>query len=65
MEEQLAKLIKENRGVLRQLTDITNRLEKLENPKEKVVMEQIKVNIRNIPYPSDEEIANIKVGGTD
>lgn len=65
MEERLVKLIKKNRGILRQLTDLNNRVKKLENTKEKVVMEQIKVNIRNIPYPSDEEIANIKVGGTD
>ncbi len=61
----MTNLIKENRGILRQLTDITNRLEKLENSKEEVVMEQIEVNIKDTSYPLEEEIASIKVGGTD
>ncbi len=77
---ELNKMIKENRGVLRQLTDITNRLEKLENPKEEEKCSRqhwieiksekdliIKKDLIEIPVEqmSEEEIANIKVGGTD
>ena len=51
MEKQLADLIKENKGILRQLTDLNNRVKKLEQ--------------QNSYYPNKEEIRNIEIGGTD
>lgn len=55
---KLDKLIKENRGILRQLTDLNNEVNKLKNKVKK--LEQ-----QNSYYPIQEEIKNIKLGGTD
>ena len=67
MDEKLAESIKKNKGILRQLTDLNNRVKKLEKKEEEVFLQQIsKVDII-IPTPimSEEKIRNIKVGGTD
>lgn len=51
-QEILTKLIKENKGILRQLTDLNKRVKKLEQ--------------RDAYYPyTEKEIANIKVGLND
>ena len=58
MEKQLANLIKENRGILRQLTHLNNEVKELQGKVKK--LEQ-----QNSYYPTEEEISSIKVGGTD
>ena len=51
-QEKVIKLIKENKGILRQLTDLNKRVKRLEQ--------------KDTYYPYTKgEIANIKVGGTD
>ena len=59
MDEKTAKLIKENKRILRQLTALNNEVKGL---KDKVkALEQ-----KGSYYPmTEEEIRNIKVGGTD
>ena len=58
MEKQLANLIKETRGILRQLTHLNNEVKELQGKVKK--LEQ-----QNSYYPTEEEISSIKVGGTD
>ena len=51
-QEKIIKSIKENKGILRQLTDLNKRVKRLEQ--------------KDTYYPyTKEKIANIKVGGTD
>ena len=58
MNENLAKLIKENKGLLRQLTIINNEIKEL---KEKVKeLEQ-----KDIYCLTEEELLKEKIGGTD
>ena len=58
MNENLAKLIKENKGLLRQLTIINNEIKEL---KEKVKeLEQ-----KNNYCLTEEELLKEKIGGTD
>lgn len=58
-QEKLTKSIKENKGILRQLTSLNNEIRHLKGRVRKLE------KTKNI-YPSTEgEIANIKVGGTD
>jgi len=69
-QEKLSIMIKDNKGILRQLTDITNRLEKLEKDIEGFKCSIMGFNRRGFEMlpgvdASDKEIANIKVGGTD
>ena len=58
MDEQLINLIKENKGILRQLVALNNEIRELKGRVKK--LEQ-----SDSYYPSKEEIANIKAGGTD
>ena len=67
---KLDKMIKENRGILRQLTDLNNRVKKLEKAIGEVTNSVKMFNRRGFEVipgldMTDEEIANIKVGGTD
>ena len=80
-QAKIDKNIKENRGILRQLTALNNevrglkgRVRKLEKAKKELKYSIIKGHsvkifdsILDLPIEkmSDEEIANIKVGGTD
>ena len=58
MNENLAKLIKENKGLLRQLTTINNEIKEL---KEKVKeLEQ-----KGTYCLTEEELLSEKIGGTD
>jgi len=80
MDEQLINLIKKNKGILRQLTNLNNRVKKLEKTKKELVysIENFKPIIESFEMQkrrgfeiipgidmSEEEIAKIKVGGTD
>ena len=58
-QEILTKLIKENKGILRQLTSLNNEVGELKG--------RIKrLEKRDTYYPyTEKEIINIKVGGTD
>ena len=58
MKENIEKLIKKNKGILRQLTALNNEVKKLKGRIK--ALEQ-----RDSYYPTEEEIKNIKVGGTD
>lgn len=55
---KLNKIIKENRGVLRQLTHLNNEVKELRGKVKKL-------EERDSYYPNKEEIPFIKVGGTD
>jgi len=55
---KLDKSIKENKGILRQLTALNNEVREL---KDKVK----KLEQRESYYPNEEEIRTLKVGGTD
>jgi len=57
MDEKLAKLIKENNGVLRQLTYLNKEVKELKS--------KVKVLEQNSDYPNEKELEEIKVGGTD
>ena len=57
MDEKLAGSIKKNKGLLRQLTALNNKVKGLEV--------RIKELEKNLYYPTEEEIKNIKFGGTD
>jgi len=50
--------IKKNKGILRQLTSLNNEIKKLNIRVNK--LEQVQTY-----YPTEEEIRNIKIGGTD
>jgi len=73
MNEQLAKLIKENKGILRQLTDLNNTVRGLTTIYKDIVIDNsyLEKRIRVLEqaqtyYPmTEKEIANIKIGGTD
>lgn len=59
MDEKINKLIKENKGILRQLTSLNNEIKQLRDKVKK--LEQ-----RDSYYPyTEKEIREIKVGGTD
>jgi len=58
MNEKLAESIKKNKGLLRQLTSLNNELKKLKSRIK--ALEQ-----RDDCYPTEKEIENLKVGGTD
>ena len=58
MNENLAKLIKENKGLLRQLTTINNEIKEL---KEKVK----KLEQKDTYCLTEEELLQEKIGGTD
>ena len=76
-QEKLTKSIKENKGILRQLTSLNNevkelkgRVRKLEKTKKEIYsMGKYTPIIKNMGIPiedmTEKEIANIKVGGTD
>ena len=72
MDEQLTKLIKENKGVLRQLTTLNNQMKAMISLYRDVVIDNSKLEKRvrkleqqNSYYPNEEEIGNIKIGLTD
>ena len=72
MDEQLAKSIKENKGVLRQLTTLNNQMKAMISLYRDVVIDNSmlekrvrKLEQRNSYYPAEEEIRDIKIGGTD
>ena len=58
MKKQLTDLIKENKGILRQLITLNNEMKELRGRVRK--LEQ-----KDSYYSIQEEIKNIKVGGTD
>ena len=76
-QEKITKSIKENKGILRQLTSLNNevrqlkgRVRKLEKAKKEIYSTgKYKPIIEGIEIPvaimSEKEIKNIKVGGTD
>lgn len=69
-QNKLNKLIKKNRGILRQLTNLNNRVKELEKVIGEVTNSVKMFNRRRFEVItrdrySEEEIANIKVGGTD
>ena len=76
-QEKITKSIRENRGILRQLTSLNNeiknlkgRVGELEKTKKEIystgkyipIIKDVGIPIDNM---SEKEIANIKVGGTD
>jgi len=72
MDEQLTKLIKENKGILRQLTDLNNMVKGLTIIYKDMVIDNSylekwvrKLEQKDSYYPTEEEIRNIKIGGTD
>ena len=72
MDEQLTKLIKENKGILRQLTDLNNMVKGLTTIYKDIVIDNSylekwvrKLEQKDSYYPTEEEIRNIKIGGTD
>ena len=64
-QEKITKSIKENKGILRQLTSLNNEIRQLKGRVRKLEKNQ---HTRFVLLPdsemSKEEIANIKVGGT-
>ena len=69
-QAKLDKMIKENRGILRQLTYLNNRVKKLEKTREEFMNSIENFNRRGYEIIPDidtaeENIANIKAGGTD
>ena len=78
-QEKITKSIKENKGILRQLTSLNNEVKELKELRERVkklelwkkeILSSVKmferrgfeiISGKDIP----EQIANIKVGGTD
>jgi len=58
MDENLVELIKKNKDILRQLTSLNNEIKGLKSRVKK--LEQ-----KDSYYPTEEEIINIKVGGTN
>ena len=73
MDEQLTKLIKENKGILRQLTDLNDMVKGLTIIHKDMVIDDsyLEKRVRTLEqvqtyYPlTEKEIANIKIGGTD
>jgi len=58
MSKNLEESIKKNKEILRQLTSLNNEIKELKGRVKK--LEQ-----KDSYYPTEEEIKNIKVGGTD
>ena len=58
MKVKLDNLIKENKGILRQLTFLNNEVKEMRGKIKK--LEQ-----KDSYYPNAEEIRTIKIGGTD
>jgi len=72
MDEQLTKLIKENKGILRQLTDLNNMVKGLTIIYKDIIIDNscLEKRVRKLEqkdsyYPTEEEIRNIEIGGTD
>jgi len=72
MDEKLAKSIKENKGILRQLTTLDNQMKAMISLYRDVVVSQgnFEKRIKRLEekdsyYPMEEEVRNIKIGGTD
>ena len=68
-QEKLDKMIKENKGILRQLTDLNNRVKELE---EMPTIEEIGERFRRVGFEiiegtgvMEKDIPKIKIGGTD
>ena len=58
MNEKLSDSIKKNKGILRQLTSLNNEIKELKRRVRK--LEQ-----KDTYYPTEGEIRNFKIGGTD
>jgi len=72
MDEKLAKSIKENKGILRQLTTLNNQMKAMISLYRDVVVDNsiLEKRVRKLEqqgsyYPNMEELRNIKIGGTD
>ena len=70
MDEQLTKLIKENKGILRQLTDLNNMVKGLTIIYKDIVIDNsyLEKRIRELEQKDNFlgiDIGKLKIGGTD
>jgi len=70
MDEQLTKLIKENKGILRQLTDLNNMVKGLTIIYKDIVIDNsyLEKRVRELEQKDNFlgiDIGKLKVGGTD
>jgi len=70
--EELAKLIKENKEILKQLDTLNNKMQGIISLYRDVVVDNsmLEKRVRTLErkdsyYPTEEEVRNFKVGGTD
>ena len=69
-QNELNKMIKENRGILRQLTDLNNRVKKLEKTKKEFLdaieaWDRKSFQVIEGTGVTEKDIPKIKLGGTD